>query len=74
MQDSVLELVNKPTTHTYAEEKVVLKHFRNCTRLIRGVLGSLKLRSLRNVVARAEKSVDAILKTVPAGSHRLLCT
>jgi hypothetical protein len=70
----VFELINKPTTHTYMEEKVVLRHFRNCARLIRGVLASLKLRSLRNVVARAEKSVEAILKTVPSGSHRTLCT
>jgi hypothetical protein len=66
--------VNKPTTHTWVEEKVVLRHYRACTRLIRAVLGNLKLRSLRSVVLKVEKKVDAILKSVPTGANRLACT
>lgn len=70
----MFELINKPTTHTYVEEKVVLRHYRNCTRLVRAVLGHLKLRSLRSVVAKAEKKVEEILQAVPTGGQRTPCT
>lgn len=69
----MFELINKPTTHTYVEEKVVLRHYRLCTRLIRAALGLMKLRSMRSVVVKVERRVEEILRTVPAG-QRTLCT
>jgi hypothetical protein len=69
----VFELVNKPTTHTYVEEKVVLRHYRACCRLVRAVLGHMKLRSLRMAVVKADRSVEEILRTAPTG-QRTPCT
>ena len=69
----MFELVNKPTTHTWVEEKIVLRHYRNCARLLRAVLGNMRLRSLRSVLTKADKKVELILKTVPTGAHRTPC-
>lgn len=74
LQDSVFELVNKHTTHTWVEERVVLRHYRVCCRLIRAVLGNLRLKGLRAQVVKAEKRADLIMQTVPTDTRRVLCT
>jgi hypothetical protein len=70
----VFELVNKPTTHTWVEERVVLRHFRNCTHLIGAILSNLRLRSLRYKIAAAEKVADGIIKRLPPSQGRVHCT
>lgn len=74
LQDSVFELINKHTTHTWVEERVVLRHYRVCCRLIRAVLGNLRLKGLRAQVVKAEKKADLIMQTLPTDTRRVLCT
>ena len=71
----MFELINKPTTHTYVEEKVVLKHYTDVARRVCGVLHVLKLRHLRGVVRKALKQCEEIVKgVVTLGQSRPLCT
>lgn len=74
LQEMVFELMNKHTTHTWVEERVVLRYYKNCVRVLGAMLGILKLRSLRSVVTKAEKQVEAIMRSAPHGHGRPLCT
>lgn len=74
LQELVFEITNKPTTHTWVEERIVLRHYRFCVRLIAAILTNLRLKHLRAVVAKVEKQAERIMKTVPRGANRLLCT
>lgn len=70
----VFELINKPTTHTYVEERIVLRHYTNAARVVCGVLHALRLKYLRSVVYKALKQCEAIMKSVVPGHNRPLCT
>ena len=70
----MFEITNKPTTHTWVEERVVLRLYRLCVRMIAATLSNLRLKHLRALVSKVEKQVDRIMKAVPRGANRLLCT
>jgi len=72
----VFELINKPTTHTYLEERVVLRHYTNTARVVCAVLHTLRLKYLRNVVYKALKQCEEIVRgvVVVPGQPRQLCT
>lgn len=73
-QEMVFELINKPTTHTYLEERVVLKHYTHTARVVCGILRTLRLRHLRGVVCKALKQCEEIMRAVVPGQSRPLCT
>lgn len=56
------ELIGKPTTHTWVEERVVFKHYRHVTRQITAILKELKLKKLQRTVWEATKRADALMK------------
>jgi len=77
-QDCVHELVSKPTTHTWAEERQVLRIYKNTTRLVRAVLGTLRIERLYRMVCRAEQHSDKLLLQettvqVDKGTKRAQC-
>jgi hypothetical protein len=74
----VHELVSKPTTHTWAEERQVLRIYKNTTRLVRAVLGTLRIERLYRMVCRAEQHSDKLLLQettvqVDKGTKRAQC-
>lgn len=70
----VFELINKHTTHTYVEERVVLRHFTATAYVVCAILHVLKLRHLRSVVFKALRQCEKIMKGVELLQARPLCT
>lgn len=73
-QEMVFELTNKHTTHTYVEERVVLRHFTATAHVVCAILHVLKLRYLRSVVWKALRQCENIMKGVELMQNRPLCT
>ena len=67
------ELVSKPTTHSWAEERQVLRIYKNTTRLVRAVLSTLRIERLYRSVCGADKHADQLLEAVDKGTKRVLC-
>ena len=61
-QESIFELVNKRTTHTWVEEAKVLKKFRHISHVIGCILKVLKLRKLHRRVFNVGRQADEIFK------------
>ncbi len=58
------ELISKPTTHTWVEERVVYRIYRDAARIVAAILNNLKLARLHRVVRDAEKRADMVMKEV----------
>lgn len=53
--------MSKATTHTWAEERQVLRIYKNTTRLVRAVLGTLRIERLYRSVCEADQHSDQLL-------------
>lgn len=56
------ELIGKPTTHTWVEERVVYRHYRHVTRMISAILRELKLKKMLRTVQEATKRAESLMK------------
>jgi len=70
-QENVYELLNKPTTHTFVEEKQAYVVLRDAAALIRSLLAYRRLNGLRDVVVTAEKKAELIVKHVEGHKREL---
>ncbi len=69
-----MELVNKPTTNTWMEEKQVLRQYKMISIKICAILHILKLHKLRNKVLKADHVADDIAKQAIFLNNRIMCT
>ncbi len=69
-QESVGELVDKPTTHTWAEEAAALQVLRTAARNMRVICALLKLTTMKNRLLQAEAQADAIASSIPSSTSK----
>ena len=61
-QDCVFELISKRTTHTYVEERQVLRMYIQTTQLLSGIFGVLRLKRLKRSIAATEQVARDMVK------------
>ena len=57
-RSEIHELIDKPTTHNWVEEREVLRIYQKTTKQVSKVLNHLRLISLRTVVNAAEAKAE----------------
>lgn len=74
LRSNILELSNKPTTHTYLQEKNVYKVLKGACNRASVLLSSYKLDKIRRVVQQALIDAKAIMDNNIKEKNRIECT
>lgn len=68
-QDNINEILNKPTTHTYVQEKEAYLILKGATRRLVSQLQNRKMKLLRSHVVDAEKRASALIEEAERQEH-----
>ena len=72
-QESMYELLDKQTTHTWVEEKEAYLLLKGTLRTIRPLLAHLRLRHLYSHVRTVENKAEKVYNRAPSSDSRPMC-